>query len=234
MTCTDTRFDWQNGTLEEQCAMFDKLGIKRDSLHSTYTTGTLPLFWQEGQAGEDILNGLIDDVKLCAKYNFKCLVVHLIGDITQVGFERFKKLISIAEQNNVVLAIENLDVNIELLEFLFNNISSPSLRFCFDSGHEHCFNYDGTLEKFGKYLVCLHLHDNAGIEDDHTLNKYGTIDWDNMAKRLASIPHIEDVVLNYELLMNYKSEDDNSETVLKECYKQACDLEKAINKYLNK
>ena len=99
-------------------------------------------------------------------------------------------------------------------------------------------------------MITVHLHDNLGSEvadekykkmgykntypagevktynpDMHTLNKYGNINWEEVAKRLATIKR--PINLDYEVLMCYRKNETPQE-VLKEVYKQACKLEKLI------
>ncbi|MBQ3503024.1 MAG: hypothetical protein IJA72_05140, partial [Clostridia bacterium] len=99
------------------------------------------------------------------------------------------------------------------------------------AGHHHCFNPEiNWLKLYGDKLVCLHLHDNMGDRDAHTLNKYGDIDWDVIAKQLAKLKF--DGSLDYELLCPTGNE--NCEEVAREVYRQACELEGKIEKYRKK
>ena len=67
-----------------------------------------------------------------------------------------------------------------------------------------------------------------GIRDEHTLKKYGNIDWEKFAKRIAKInPNIN---LDYEILMHTRH-CEKAEEVLSEVYKEACELEAMIEKY---
>lgn len=80
--------------------------------------------------------------------------------------------------------------------------------FCWDSGHEKCYNHDmDLLAKFGNRLLITHLNDNLGISDPggeitylddlHLLPGDGVIDWERNTQRLnrcAPLPY-----LNFEL-----------------------------------
>lgn len=232
MASTDSRFFWETGDLDFQTKKMKELHLDTDSLHSTYVTASLPYMWQKGFKGYRILCGLKKDVKKAKKYGFKYLVVHTEGQISDIGLARFCSLVKFAQKNNVIIAIENLISNREILAYLFENIKSDYLKFCFDSGHENCFAGNmGVLEQFAHKLCCLHLHSNDGTSDMHTLNKYGNVDWDRIARILASIPNCDEIVLDYELIMHYKREENTPQGVLSECYKQACELENMIQKY---
>ena len=63
----------------------------------------------------------------------------------------------------------------------------------------------------------------------HTLNKYGCINWDKIAQKLAKA---NEVNLDYELLMNYRQNETMKE-VLRETFKEAQELEEMIKKYKN-
>ena len=77
------------------------------------------------------------------------------------------------------------------------NLSKPS--FAPNTIYKNIVCCDnGTLVLYEKY----HLHKreyNNGKKDEHTLNKYGNIDWDLLAKKLSNC---NEVNLDYELLAN--------------------------------
>jgi sugar phosphate isomerase/epimerase len=85
--------------------------------------------------------------------------------------------------------------------------------FCWDSGHEKCYNHDqDLLALFGDRLLVTHLNDNLGISDPqgeinwlddlHLLPYDGMIDWEYNMQRLnrcRPLPY-----LNCELLRTSK------------------------------
>lgn len=225
----DKKFINQNGSIREQIKSFKKNGLKVSSLHMKYNQSDLPNFFCDNKIGKKLEKNLISDVKVAHKYGFKCVVVHLCGKPSSIGIERLNRVLKVCEKLDVPLAIENIDER-EPFIYAFENIKNKYLRFCYDVGHNHCFDpsFD-YLEKYGDKLICLHLHDNKGDKDSHTLNKYGNIDWEEIAKKLAKCP---DVNLDYELLLVYKGEESEIET-LNICYKQACELDTMITKYRN-
>ncbi|MFZ2657276.1 MAG: sugar phosphate isomerase/epimerase family protein [Victivallales bacterium] len=93
------------------------------------------------------------------------------------------------EKNKMVLFLENhyaydykgcQELFSESWEFenVFS-LDSPSLRFCFDTGHANLTgNTDDLLAKLHPYLSHIHLADNHGVNDDHCLYKEGTVKWD--------------------------------------------------------
>ncbi len=232
MSSSDKNFFYQTGNMKFQAKAMKELSLLPDSLHSTYKTDDLPYFFKSGLKGYKMLCSLKRDVKIAQKYGYKFLVVHLEGELSTIGVNRVEKLVEFGEKHNVIIAIENLIANRNILAYLFEHIKSDYLRFCFDAGHENCFaGQMGVLEQFADKLVCLHLHSNDGASDMHTLNKYGTVNWNRIARVLASLKNCDDIVLNYELIMRYRTKKDTAQSVLKECFAQACELEEMIKKY---
>ena len=80
----------------------------------------------------------------------------------------------------------------------------------------------------------MHLHDNNGKTDQHTLNKFGSINWDDIAKKLAKCNNVLDVIsLDYEVLCKSGELIDCQECLL-EIKKQADELEEKIINYSSK
>lgn len=226
MTNADKKFDFQNGPIKKQCKLFKKYGLKVTSLHMQYNAEDLPYFWKEGRFGEKLKKILIKDVKIAKKYGFKCVVVHLSGEYSSIGERRLKEVLNVCEKCNVPLAIENIHCQKLFLD-TFDHIAHKMLKFCYDSGHNHAFDKDfDYLTKFADKLICLHLHDNDGTEDQHNFNRFGNIDWDMIARKLAGRT---DLSLDYELLLPNKGY--TIEECLKEVKKQADELEAKILKY---
>jgi len=251
----DPAFKHENGPNKKRFKLFKKYNLKLSSLHMRYKGEELPEFWKENKIGNKIEKNIIKDVKVAYKYGFKCVVVHLLGCANQIGFCRLRRILKHCEKYNVPLALENLSLNRELLADTFKNVESDYLKFCYDSGHAHAFDEDyDYLTLYKDKVIALHLHDNlgnapAGVyekigynkttkhggeikinKDLHTLNKYGSINWQELAKKLANIPH--EINLDYEVMMGYRR-GETSQEVLAEVYKQACELEKLINKLKN-
>lgn len=222
MTSADRRFP--NGPLGYQVKLLKEYGLQLSSLHMIYEYYTLPLFWQKGLKGDWLTRRLIRDVRLAKKYGFTCVVTHLYGTYSEVGEKRLRKVLKVCEKCNVPLAIENID-DPELFAQVFERIESPYMKFCYDSGHNNFVDKDcDYLKKYGDKLVALHLHDNDGVKDLHTLNKFGNIDWKKIGKGLAGC---NEVNLDYELLLKH-DHNFTAEEVLKETKKQADELEKII------
>jgi sugar phosphate isomerase/epimerase len=98
-----------------------------------------------------------------------------------------------------------------LIENLQNDITSPEhileilnvghfdrVGVCLDIGHAHLSGpssdshpnagIDEAFELLKPRIAELHLHDNNGSKDDHLWPGSGNIDWNNIAKHLATLP----------------------------------------------
>ena len=210
MTTADPAFNKENRCIKQQIKILRKNNLKLSSLHMRYKQDELPNFWKENKIGDKIEKNIIKDVKVAHKYGFTCVVVHLNGESNQVGYCRLRRILKYCEKFNTPLALENLSFNRELLALTFENVKSNYLKFCYDAGHAHAFDNDyDYLTVYRDKVVALHLHDNLGDapvgvyeqigynkmfsdgqktrinKDLHTLNKYGNINWHEIAKKLA-------------------------------------------------
>ena len=231
ITNADKKFNFQNGTIKKQIKLCKKYDLQLSSLHMTYHGRDLTKFWQDCKYGNFLEKSLIKDVKIAHKYGFNCVVVHLEGKASQVGLNRLKRVLAVCKKCNIPLALENIGWY-KTLKYCFDNIQDENLKLCFDIGHQNCFDIGhDILDEFGDKLIALHLHSNNGKKDEHTLNKYGNIDWREFAKRLAVLnPNIN---LDYEILMHTRH-GESAEEVLKQVYNQACELEQMIEEYKKK
>ena len=148
--------------------------------------------WLEGVDGEDFQNMLISCVEDCHTHSISTMVIHLTSfmenvEVTDVGLERIKKIVEVAEQKEIKLAFENL-TTLEHLDAVFEKFSSPYVGFCYDSGHENCFAQGRDfLTKYGNKLVALHLHDNDGTCDQHLFPFSGTVNWKHIMDQINKL-----------------------------------------------
>ena len=94
-----------------------------------------------------------------------------------------EELVPTAEQLRVQLAIENLAYHTlgsdeVMLRRVVEEIDSPWLGVCFDTGHAHlAAGVMRTLEVLRDLIITFHLADNDGTRDLHLQPPYGTIPW---------------------------------------------------------
>ncbi len=196
------------GELAERAA---KLGLGFEYIHAPFYG--MDDVWH---ANDELAQIMIDDIYAtvddCCNFNVKNAVVHAIIGMdnctpTELGLKRLANVIDYAVKKDVTLAFENTEGEM-YLEAIFNRYGNvDNVKFCFDSGHEMCYNYSrDLLSKYGNKLAVTHLNDNVGItgdeitflDDAHLLPFDGIADWDNMAKRLHACGY--DGTLSFEVI----------------------------------
>lgn len=155
---------------------------------------------ESGELAEIMLRDLYATIDDCSNYSVKYAVFHAIIGMdnctpTQLGLERLDDVVDYAVKKNVYLAFENTEGEM-YLEAVMNRYKDVSnVGFCFDSGHELCYNYGkDILSKYCDRLFVTHLNDNRGMtgseltfyDDSHLLPFDGIADWDGIAKRIKN------------------------------------------------
>lgn len=146
--------------------------------------------WEEGGEGDLATEKIKKCIRVAAEYGVPYVVSHVVSDInapltSNLGLCRYGKAVIEAEKYGVKLAFENTEYT-RHLALVLSTFDSP--RFCYDTGHEHCFTPGiRHMGMFGDRLGFLHLHDNLGInkktyrqshdEDLHRIPFEGDIDW---------------------------------------------------------
>lgn len=102
-----------------------------------------------------------------------------------------------AKQHGVTLCLENMYTTRP--EELREMVDKLGCAACWDVGHAnfgHHLQYEG-MTLLGKRIRVLHLHDNFGLNDDHSLPFCGTIDWKEIMRALNDIGY--EGTFNYEV-----------------------------------
>lgn len=230
----------------EKCAVVGKQeGMIFQSIHAPW--GMCADMWDETctDDAEDGVSELCHCLDLCAKYDVPIMVCHVyVGfDVeyipTDFGIKNYGRVIDHAEKLGVKIAFENTEGG-EYLEAILNAYwDRACVGFCWDSGHEMCYNFSENLvEKYGEKLIATHLNDNLGIKDEngrifwhddlHLLPYDGMADWKELAHRLNKCGYND--ILTFEL--NNKSKPNRHENdkydrmpieeYIAECYIRAC------------
>ena len=188
-------------------------GLIIQSLHAPFSKAA-DMWSRNKDISSAALKDLLDALEVCEKFDIPVMVVH-----TWIGFEydfckeelyfaNFDELICAAKQKGIKIAFENTEGE-EFLYALMEHFENESqVGFCWDSGHELCYNHSkDLLKKYGEKLIMTHLNDNLGIsrfdgstywtDDLHLLPYDGIADWDDNIERLRRSYHQE--ILNFEL-----------------------------------
>jgi sugar phosphate isomerase/epimerase len=190
-----TETSWEN-----QMRLAQKYGLPVENVH--LSGKGMNAVWADGEAGEAVIARLIEELRDMSSLGIKIGVAHvtwghgLPEGTLECGLARYKKAVDAAEKFGVVLALEN-SVYAQHVHYLLNNISSPYLGFCYDSGHENAFTpTEDYLSHYGDILVAMHLHDNDGVNDSHwlPLHKNGTVNWSEKVSKLKKTKLFGDII----------------------------------------
>ena len=192
---------WSAGEdLHPAAARAESLGLITQSVHAPW--GKAADLWGDDDAkGAAAVDELVACLRAAAEIEAPVVVAHAwIGFTpttpTAAGLSRFEAVADEASRLGVKIAVENTEGE-EHLDALFEHFrGNPFVGFCWDTGHELCYNRGRDLmAQYGERLVCTHLNDNLGITDPagpttwlddlHLLPFDGIADWPGIAARLA-------------------------------------------------
>lgn len=176
-------------------------GLLLQSIHAPFVH--VADLWDGGEPAEAALSELLACLEDSAAAEVPLVVCHaFIGfdrhSPTAVGVENYGRLIRRAGELGVSLALENTEGE-EYLAALFDAFSGEEhVGFCWDSGHELCYNRKDMLALYGDRLFGTHLNDNLGVRDPegkiitpkddlHLLPFDGVGEWRTFASRLAGL-----------------------------------------------
>ncbi len=192
----------------------EKYGMIYTSIHAPFTQ--VRYLWDEGELGEQVTEELIACVRDCAAHRVPVMVIHpFIGfgehTPTEAGLRNFGKIIAEADALGIRLGFENVEGEEYLAAIFERYVGHPSLGFCFDTGHELCYNRGkDMLALYGHALCHTHFNDNVGVtgkdifwtDDLHLLMGDGIADWKGIMRRIRACDY--DGVLTCELTFSSK------------------------------
>ncbi len=244
-------FDWERNidrSTEIRKAL--SLGLELQSLHAPFY-GMDDIFHADDALSDKMINDIIGTIDCAAEHGTDLVICHAIIGMdnhapNDLGIKRLERVIEHAEKKKIRIAFENTE-GPEYLEKILDAYGElPHIGFCFDSGHELCYNNkEDMLKKFGKYLFSTHLNDNMGqtsdditfYDDSHLLPlDHGIADWNGIAERLHKCNF--DGPLTFELVcinrphrtVSDKYEKMTFEEYIAEAYKKADAFRKIYNK----
>jgi len=219
-----------DGDFGSVAKMIRNLGLIYQSVHAPFIN--VYTLWEEGEAGEKELETQVNCLRYASCAEVDLVIIHAIIGMnrctpTEVGIERFGKIIDEANHLGVRIAVENTEGEI-YLEALMNAFKGESnFGFCIDTGHEMCYNYSHDLiGKYGDRLFGTHLNDNMGMSGDkltwlddlHMLPFDGIADWDRIATRLKKAGY--QGVLTFELNQGNRPERHTNDRYEKMTYRE--------------
>ncbi len=179
----------------ELCA---KYGLEYETLHAPF--GHINDIWLENDNG--MLDELCHCVDHCVLSGAPIAVVHLSAgqkppSITDIGRERFARLVDYAAKKNIIIAFEN-QRKLANIAWAFEAFTTDTVKFCWDCGHEFCFTPGRHyIPLFGDRLVCTHIHDNTAVfnDDSHFLPFDGACDFDYVTETLRNSDYTGSLML---------------------------------------
>lgn len=158
---------------------------------------------------EEALPRFIKAIEISSILGAETVVVHPVKFTTvKEDFDLlYSKLLPYAKMHNVTIAAENIfrpndnktgylpdacGTPEEFVEFI-DCASNKHFTACLDTGHANLENSEPPqkfIRALGKdRLGALHIHDNNGIADQHTIPFNGTTNWDEVCRALAEIDY---------------------------------------------
>lgn len=176
----------------------DSLGLKLQSVHAPF--GKVDSLWYPNEHTGPVMDRLLASLRDSAAVGAPIVVIHPFitftrNEATAEGIANFRILVDEAKKLGLKLAIENVEGEAYLDALLDAFKDEPHVGFCWDTGHEMCYNrHRDLLADYGNRLFCTHLNDNLGIKDRdgkitfhddlHLLPFDGIADWKGIAHRL--------------------------------------------------
>jgi len=190
---------WVSGEeLTRTAAVARELGLELQSLHAPFNKAAA-MWSADVSIYAPVKAELFDCIDYCEDLDIPVMVVHTwIGfdykfDKGSLYYKNFEDLISYATAHNVKIAFENTE-GIEYLWALMEHFENDdTVGFCWDSGHEMCYNYsEDLLLRLGDRLIMTHLNDNLGQRGDHAtmyddlhmVMGDGVIDWHGVMQKI--------------------------------------------------
>lgn len=176
----------------------DRVGMYFQSVHAPFSK--MDRLWYPDEFTEPTVQRLLRCLEACAQAKVPIMVLHAYITFTrdeanETGIANFRRVVEAARETGVKLAFENTEGLNYLCALMEAFRDEPHVGFCWDTGHEMCYNYHrDLLADFGDRLLCTHLNDNLGIldpngsttfhDDLHLLPFDGIADWHDIAARL--------------------------------------------------
>lgn len=211
--------EWEeNDDFAETAEAARESGLAIQSLHGPFDVAA-KMWSADTDDSEEAMRKLLLSLETCKQYSIPVMVVHVWMGFDNIpapnseGFENFGKLVKKAEEYGVKIAFENTEGDELLFALMEHFDGNGNVGFCWDSGHEMCYNHSmDLLARFGDRLIMTHLNDNLGIsrfdgktywtDDLHLLPFDGIADWDYNVARMKKAKKQE--YINFEFNIRSK------------------------------
>ena len=205
--------EWEeNDDFAETAEAARESGLAIQSLHGPFDVAA-KMWSADTEDSKEALRKLFLSLETCKQYSIPVMVVHVWMGFDNIpapnseGFENFGKLVKKAEEYGEKIAFENTEGDELLFALMEHFDGNGNVGFCWDSGHEMCYNHSmDLLARFGDRLIMTHLNDNLGIsrfdgktywtDDLHLLPFDGIADWDYNVARMKKAKKQDFIPIN--------------------------------------
>ena len=222
----------RNGSeaLRDMKRIGDELGLSLEFIHAPF--GGINNMWLAGLDYLKIYNGMKESIDIAAELDIPYVIMHVSSgwecpEITEIGLARFDSLVEYAIEKGVVLAFENLRRVGILAYFVDRYRKIDNVRFCYDSGHEHCYTkHIRWMDIFQNKMIATHIHDNTSRPDYdesfdpdyHFLPFDGTMDYERMMRDFDKYGFEGALVLEVNNVVKPEYKEMTHEEFLATCY----------------
>ncbi len=201
--------DWKNHA-EALKALMEEYGAKIHQIHGPWVRyldeeKDVPKKLARIQRGIELCGVLECPIYVMHPVKFKIPEKYTLAEALEYNVQLFSSLIPLAKRNHVQIALENLyrydettrlglktgcNTAEELLQLL-DRLDRSVFGICVDTGHALINQLDPAemIEKIGKDLLTVHLHDNDQYTDAHLPMTYGKLDWLRIMQALRRVDY---------------------------------------------
>lgn len=190
--------DWQEN-LDAVLRVIQESGLAISHTHVPFYN------YREAQADRAAKDAMMyRALEATAYVGAKYAVIHPQRDVSGTGETLVEESVQLltpfndfARRQNVTLCVENMRTTSAAQ--LRQIIEALDCCACWDVGHANLGKFDQyeSIVLLGERLKVLHLHDNYGAKDDHSLPFLGTVDWTGVLRALSDIGY--EGTFNYEV-----------------------------------
>lgn len=211
---------------EKHVKMAQKYGLTFEQMHAPFPT----LQWGKEEINKKTLRIANNCIELCARMGGHYIVIHPVTlayehskqEEHDFNIKMYKGLIATAKRTHQIICLENMfeQQGYHLVEGICSDFTEAAAMidelnetageeifgFCYDVGHANILgkNLYQSVLTLGDRLKVLHIHDNDGVSDLHTMpytfaRSWGGLstDWEGFLKGLKEI--------NYQGVINFET-----------------------------
>ena len=142
-----------------------ELGLECQSVHAPFG-GAGDMWDDDEEEAQKAIKDLTDCIHECQKAEISIMIAHAYLGFephtpNQKGIDRYGEAVKEAEKCGVKIAFENTENEAHLFALLDAFKGNSAVGFCWDSGHEMCYNHSqDLLAMYGDMLIATHINDN--------------------------------------------------------------------------